>query len=179
MNIIDKFSPFFASLRDLPDYAREAMIELVLSERQGTLSVCYVTDQIVTFRKLVGVVPNSISVAETVRYAVDLESIGTDRVRIYHDGDKENNEVLHGYYLNGGAIVQKKKYKRGDNSVYIDRFDAEGNLISEDEREISGDRTLWRGPSEIADVADTIDLPWSVIYLAKVNADQSYIRICM
>ena len=177
MNIIDKFSPFFASLRNLPDYAREAMVELVISERQGNLSVCYVTNSFLVLKKLVGVLPNSISVADTVRYAVDLESIGTNKVRIYHDGDSENNEVLHGYYLNGGAITQKKKYKRTEGGVDIDRYDAQGALISADEPEVSGDRSLWRGPAQIADVADTIVSPWSVIYLAKTNADQSYIRV--
>ena len=128
-------------------------------------------------KKLVGVVPNSIAVVETNRYAVDLESIGTDMVRIYHDGNKEKNEVLHGYYLNNGAIIQKKRYKRKEGSVAIDRYDAQGNLISADENEISGDRSLWRGPAEIADAADTIGDPWVIIYLAKTNVDQSYIRV--
>lgn len=177
MSIIKTFEPFFQSLRDLPFYAHLAVTELIISKRDDVLSVCYVTEDLFTFIKLVGDVPQSIREAETTRYGVDLESIGTDKVRLYTDGDKDRNEALHGYYVRNGEIYQKKRYKRSDGSLLIDRYNASGIIISADEPERDGDRSLWTGPSEIADAAEAISGNWTVLYLEKGNAAQSYIRI--
>ena len=178
MKLIKTFEPFFQSLRDLPFQTQLAATELIITERDDVLSVCYVTDDLFTFIKLVGSVPQSIREAETERYGVDLESIGTNKVRLYTDGDSSRNEALHGYYVNNGAIYEKKRYKRSDNGLLIDRFDASGALISADEPETSGDRSIWTGPSEIADAAEAMGGSWSIVYMEKGNAPQSYIRVC-
>ena len=177
MKLIKTFEPFFQSLRDLPFWAQLAATELIITERNDVLSVCYVTDSLFDFVKLVGNVPQSIREAQTERYGVDLESIGTNKVRLYTDGDSSRDEALHGYYVNNGAIYESKRYKRSDNGLLIDRFDASGTLISADEPETSGDRSIWTGPSEIADAAEAMGGGWSVVYMEKGNAPQSYIRI--
>jgi hypothetical protein len=178
MKLIKTFEPFFQSLRDLPFWAQLAATELIITERDGVLSVCYVTDSLFDFIKLVGDVPQSIREADTERYGVDLESIGTNKVRLYTDGDSSRNEALHGYYVNNGAIYEKKRYKRNaDGGLLIDRYDASGVIISADEPETSGDRSIWTGPSEIADAAEAMGGSWSVVYMEKGNAPQSYIRI--
>lgn len=178
MKLINTFEPFFESLRNLPFWAQLAATELIITERSDILSVCYVTDDLFTFIKLVGDVPQSIREADTVRYGVDLESIGTNKVRLYTNGDSARNEALHGYYVDNGAIYETKRYKRSDNGLLIDRYDANGALISSDEPETSGDRSLWTGPSSIADAAEGIGGNWSVVYMEKTNAPQSYIRVC-
>ena len=110
MKLIKTFEPFFQSLRDLPFYATLAATELIISERDGDLSVCYVNEAFVhLYQSLVGNVPQSIREADTERYFVDLESIGTNKVRLYTDGDSERDEALHGYYVNDGRIEQKKR----------------------------------------------------------------------
>ena len=86
MKLIKTFEPFFQSLRDLPFWAQLAATELI-TERNDVLSVCYVTDSLFDFVKLVVNVPQSIREAQTERYGVDLESIGTNKVRLYTDGD--------------------------------------------------------------------------------------------
>lgn len=179
MQLIKTFEPFFQSLRDLPFYATLAATELIISERDGDLSVCYVTDDLFTFIKLVGNVPQSIREADTERYFVDLESIGTNKVRLYTDGDSDRDEALHGYYVNNGRVEQKKRYKRnGTGNILIDRYNANDQKISSDEPETQGDRSLWTGPSEIADAAEAISDTYSVVYLAKSNKPQCYIRVC-
>lgn len=177
MKLIKTFEPFFQSLRDLPFWAQLAATELIISHRDGVTSVCYVTEDLFSFIKLVGDVPQSIKEADTERYFVDLESIGTDKVRLYTEGDSERDEALRGYYVNNGAIYESKYYKRDGDGLLIDRFDASGTLISADEPETSGDRSIWTGPSEIADAAEAMGGNWSVVYLAKTDKPQSYIRV--
>lgn len=179
MQLIKTFEPFFQSLRDLPFYATLAATELVITKRDDVLSVCYVTDDLFAFIKLVGDVPQSIREADTTRYGVDLESIGSDRVRLYTDGEGGRNEALHGYYVNNGRIEQMKRYKRNDEGgLLIDRYNANNQKISGDEPEVGGDRDIWTGPPEIADAAEAMGGNFSVVYLKKSNAPQSYIRVC-
>ena len=177
MKLINTFEPFFQSLRDLPFYARLAATELIISDRDGDLSVCYVTESLFDFIKLVGDVPEHIRNAPTERYFVDLESIGTDRVRMYIESDSDNEELL-GYYVNNNRIYESKRYKRNpDGGLLIDRYNQANAKISSDEGEISGDRSLWTGPAAIADAAENMGGSWSVVYLAKTDKPQSYIRI--
>ena len=76
MKLIKTFEPFFQSLRDLPFWAQLAATELIISHRDGVTSVCYVTEDLFSFIKLVGDVPQLIREADTERYFVDLERFG-------------------------------------------------------------------------------------------------------
>jgi hypothetical protein len=175
MSWVSKFGQHSSALNQMSFLVFPSVQELVFSCRDGQLSVCVVFNSIEALTDIIGSVPNEILSASTNRYGVDLESIGSSNLRLYVDGQSDS-EMLRSYsYNSSGGLTQSKIYKRSDGEypILIDRYNASGDLISADEPEYSGDSSLWTGPAEIIDTASGHD----VIYLAKVNADQCYMRV--
>ena len=178
---IDAFVGYSAALDDMPDHIAQKTLELVWSYRAGVLSLCWVTDDLEAFIEyLGGSVPQVITNAYSRRYAVDLESIGTDKIRLYIDSPNEG-EVLIGYYFDSLAsdatAYEYKIYKRnGREGVLVDRFSPDGTLISSDEGEVMTNvETDWKGPSSLLAICK--DQPQELRILKKVSKDQSYLRI--
>lgn len=175
MNWIVNFSRHSTALSKMSFTLYPFVRELVFSYRSGELSVCVVFNDIGALQDLIGNVPTEIQSAITNRYGVDLESIGTSKLRLYCNGQSDS-EILRSYAYNGSKqLIESKIYKRstGTYPILIDRYNASGEKISSDEPEESGNSSFWTGPSEIIDTASDHD----VIYLRKVNADQCYMRI--
>ena len=175
MSFIFDFAKHSVPLAQLNFVLYPSVRELVFSCREGELSVCIVFNSIDSITDLIGDPPDVIKTSTTQRYGIDLESIGTDRQRLYVDG-QEDGEMLRGFYFDlNKNLLQLKKYKRSDGEypISIDRYDHQGNLLNSDEPEYSGDSSLWTGPSELLEDAEGYD----VIYLRKAEADQCYMRI--
>jgi hypothetical protein len=175
MSWVNKFGQHSSALNQMSFLVFPSVQELVFSCRDGELSVCVVFNSIEALTDIIGSVPSEISSASTNRYGVDLESVGTSKLRLYCDGQTDS-EMLRSYaYSASRSLIESKIYKRSDGEypILIDRYNAFNDLISADEPEYSGDSSLLTGPAEIIDTASGHD----VIYLAKVNADQCYMRV--
>jgi|TARA_R100000482_G_scaffold52588_2_gene18739 hypothetical protein len=178
-NVAQKLAHLHSSTQSLSDDVLSQTKEFVYCSRNGIDTVCLVTENLDTFTSLVGVVPDEIASATTNRYAVDLGSIGTDNVKMYIDS-ANSGEVLLGFQYNGdGELTQKKTYKRTDNGILLDRFDASSVKISENEEELICDRSGWGGDinllGQIEDIALSNEL--TVGFLKRTNSNQSYIRV--
>ena len=175
MSWVNKFGQHSSALNQMSFLVFPSVQELVFSCRDDELSVCVVFNSIDALTDIIGSVPSEISSASTIRYGVDLESVGTSNLRLYVDGQSDSEMLRSFSYNSSGGLTQSKIYKRSDGEypILIDRYNAFGDLISADEPEYSGDSSLWTGPAEIIDTASGHD----VIYLAKVNADQCYMRV--
>ena len=152
--------------------------EFIYCFRDGVESVCLVTEDKETLKSLIGDLPTEIY--DTNRYAVDLSTIGTNKVRLYLNS-KSNDEYIIGYYFsNSNAVLQKKLYKK-DNTVnsLIDRYESNGDLISENEAEVSGVKSDWGGDSSLADSLENVASQnnVSIFYSKRNGKNQNYISV--
>lgn len=178
-NIIQPFLKYSEALQGINFLIQPQILELVISYRAGALTMCVVVDDLELFKNIVPNPPAEIANAVTRRYAVDLESIGTDQQRMYIDSP-EKMEAGIGYYFDAdGNAFQRKVYKKaGMGRLTIDRYDMDGTLISAEEPEVKCTSAEWGGSSLIVDAAEEIRPKVSnVVYMKKENADQSYIRV--
>lgn len=177
------FEGFSAALDALPEHLKEATSELIWSHRDGVLSVCWVTYDLDAYIEVLGgTVPMVITNAYSSRYFVDLESLTTDKKRLYIDSPNEG-EVLIGYYFSSldpdAWPDEYKVYRRdGRDAVLIDRYSGDGSEISLSEGEVvSKSDTDWTGPPEI--LAITKNLTAHPIILKKTSKPQSYVRVTL
>jgi hypothetical protein len=133
-------SHFHKSTAALPLDVLEDIGEVIYTMRDGMFSVCVVMSKLETLVKLIGTVPDLIRDAVTKRYFVDLQSIGTDTIRLYTDAT-EPGVVIYGYYFDPSLkMLQKKNYKKvKPGELAVDRYDSNGVLISLGEPEKQGD----------------------------------------
>ena len=173
------FKGYSAALDQLSDYCRDATSELVWSCRAGDLSVCWVTEDLDVFIKVLGgSAPEVITNSQSRRYFVDLESLDADVVRLYIDSPEED-EVLIGYYFNylspGSSPTEYKLYKRlTKTALNVERYTNSGDLISI-EGEVQTGPSGWSGPSGLLEICKS--QPGSVRILKKTAKDQSYLRV--
>ena len=164
----------------LPADVLEDTTELIYTLRDGVLSVCVVVSKLETLAKIIGKVPTLIQSAVTKRYAVDLQSIGTDILRLYIDG-AEPGVVIYGYYFDPSLnMLQKKVYKKMDpGKIAIDRYNGNGVLISSDEPEAKGDRSCWLGDKDFAlrVEQEASAHGYAARYTYKEGKPQSYLRV--
>jgi hypothetical protein len=176
MSIGKAFAPYNIALGSLPETVLENITEVIFSYRDGVETVCAVTPSLEALEAMVGTVPDLIKSVSTSRYFVDLESIGTDKLRLYISSSNANVSI-EGYYFDkeGKPFVKKVYKKKGKKGLLIDYYDAEGNIIEADSPEVTASRSSWLGNPEVADAADSSD--YHVLYLKKVTKPQCYIRI--
>lgn len=175
MNWVVKFAKYSSHLSKMSFTVYPFVQELVFSCRNNQLSVCVVFTDIGALQDVIGNVPPELRSAKTNRYGVDLESVGTNKLRLYCNGQADG-EMLRSYSYNEfKQLIESKIYKRstGQYPILIDRYNASGEIVSHDEPEESGDSSFWTGPPEIISTASGHD----VIYLRKVDKDQCYMRI--
>ena len=172
------FASLHSSTSDLDTSVLDRTTSFVYCCRDGVESVTLVTNSKETLRSLVGELPEEIY--DTGRYAIDLSSIGTDKVRIYLNSQSKD-EYLVGYYLSSSnSVLEEKKYKKTDtDDILIDRYDANGDLISSNEREVLATKSDWSGSSSLADDIEAIasENNLRVQYSKKADKDQSYIIV--
>lgn len=178
------FGHLHPSTKGLSSDVLDKTTELVFSFRDGVESVCWITNDKDVFKSVAGEVPDIVYNADTDRYAVDLDSIGTSQVRMYVGSD---NGII-GYYISSsGEINQKKIYSSGNgyDPILIDRYDSEGTLISTGEKEVIADKGEWFGNKSLVDDINEIclkalydhDKTFGVTYTKKEEKNQSYIRV--
>lgn len=174
------FRGYSAALDDLNDNELDQTSELIWSCRNGELSVCWVTEDLDTFIAVLGgSAPEVATNNKSSRYAVDLESLDGDVVRIYIDSPEED-EVLIGYsfnYLSVNATpTEYKLYKRlTKTSLNVERYTPAGDLISTEGEAQTNVRSDWSGPVGLLDICEA--QPGIVRIIKKTQKDQSYLRL--
>lgn len=177
--IAQLFSGFSEGLDNLSTELKSQLKELVFSIRQNVLSVCAVFSDKEPIEKLIGFnIPKEILDLKPGKLGVDLDSIGTDRLRLYASNTDDGVEV-YGYYLKDNSIYEKKIYTEvkvpGAPYISIDRFDADGKIISENEVELIGDESYWVGSRDLIDIARENN--YRCVFFKKKEKDQCYVRI--
>jgi len=183
------FGHLHPSTKELSSDVLDKTTELVFSFRDGVESICWVTDDKDVFKSVAGEVPNIVYNANADRYAVDLDSIGTSQVRMYVGYNNTKDDISgYGYYMSStGNIVEKKVYKVASDydPILIDRYDVNGVLISENEKELIADKGEWFGDKSLVDDINEIRVKafhdyekiFGVAYTKKEEKNQSYIRV--
>lgn len=180
MSVGNDFSFVSSKLNDLSDNVRNQLTEVIHSWRDGKESVCVATESFDCLSDLLSNnVPSHVSEATTRRYFVDLESIGTDTLRLYIDGPDKEIELISFKYDTNLNLTEKKIYKRGEGVTLIDRYNASDELISSNETEFLIPKSDFLGSSKIADRMEQVanDNNYSIKFVKKGNANQSYIRV--
>jgi hypothetical protein len=154
---IDLFYAVNKNLSKLDKTTQNAIIELIFSFRDSKESVCVVFTSYEVFTNLIGNVPRKISEdyksGKSTKFYVDLESLNTNKVRLYTN-HKDSGIQLIGYYVNDGSIYETKIYHDiDDKSLYIKRYNAEMELIDDKETETIGNLSDWAGNKDIIDIA--------------------------
>lgn len=166
------------ALDALTDRQRTALVEVVFCHRIGVLSATAMFNDAEVFRVVAGHIPDKIAEANTRRYGVDLESRSAGQLRFYVDGDVPEAVLLGFTYAAMGKLAEWKRYRRDPDDKYrvlIDRYDAEGRVISVGEVERAGGPELWKGPADLPKIA--IAAGMHALFLAKEAKDQSYLRL--
>ena len=181
MNVanVDIFIGINENLDKLDRTTKDEIIQLGFSFRDSIESICVVLKSFEAFTKLVGIVPQKIiqdyESGKATRFYVDLESLNTDKVRLYTDY-KQKDVQLVGYYVDNGKICETKiYYDTGPTSTSIKRYDSEMNLISDQETESVVELTEWCGNKEIIDIALTNSL--MIKCIQKENKNQNYLLV--
>lgn len=175
INIQDKFLEYCKFLQTMSLEARLTICELIFCDRENILTTVLVFNDKQTFLSILEKYPEEFNTLESRRYYIDIDSLGTNKVRAYNS---ENDDlILTGYYLNDGIVYETKKYKRSDSrlTLNIDRYDSNGILISPNEKEIECDIAEWTGPQELIDIAQSNDMFINV--MKKIDKNQTYLRL--
>ena len=180
MSVGTNLAHFHKSTAALPADVLEDIGEVIYTVRSGVFSVCVVMSKLETLARLIGTVPDLIQAATTKRYFVDLQSIGTDTLRLYTDAP-EPDVVIYGYYFYPPhEMLQKKVYKKvGPGKLAIDRYNGNGVLFSANEPESQGDSSCWLGARDFADRVEreASTHGYAVRYTYKEGKPQSYLRV--
>jgi hypothetical protein len=177
---VDAFKGYSAALDQLPDHYLSATSELVWSYRAGGVTLCWVTEDLTAFTEVLGgTVPEVLTLTESSRYAVDLESLGSDKIRLYINSPNDG-EVLLGYYFSSlehdAAPYEYKVYTAvSKTEVSVSRYTGSGDLISNEGEVQTNVPADWGGPKELLDLCKS--QPGSVRILKKTAKDQSYLRV--
>lgn len=176
---VDIFNDINENLSKLDSITKSSIFELIFSIRDSVETVCVVFKSFDVFSKLVGTVPEKIirdyESGKATKFYVDLESLNTDKVRLYTNY-KETDIQLMGYYVNNSQIYETKIYRDISNTgVIIERYDSEMNLIDDQETEDITTLTAWTGNKEIIDIALKNSL--RIVCIKKSIKDQNYLLV--
>ena len=178
---LSRYQGYSQAFDSLPQYAKEATDALVWSWRNGKLSLAWVTRDLDIFIEVCGgQVPDLI--ADQTLYCVDLESLSSSPIRLYSDFPSDPRVDVKGYYFESLAPsakpTQSKSYKKTSTEgvMLIDRYGADKQLISADEKEVMGDDpSIWGGPKQLLDIVMSGPDNWWLF--RKQSKNQSYIRV--
>ena len=172
--LCDQFSGFSPKLDALPTPLKKNIKELVFCQRQDCFSVTAITRDFKTFQKIIKYIPEGFE-TESNRFGVDMESLDTDKVRLYHSLSKSAPSSLYGIYWNPSqGIYEEKDYIRDHDGLIIKRK-INGVLTGMEEGEVECSIDEWTGPKEIVDVINMFDI--NTIALKKTHANQTYLRV--
>lgn len=188
--VAEDFSFLSPALSNLSSDLKKQIVEVIYCWRKGVESVNVVTESLDCLSALLnGDVPTEMSegkmYAHYPRYAVDLESIGTDKLRLLRDDASRDDISGVGFKFDSNMnLIEREDYwrdKTGDQpGVLVDRYDASNNLIySKVPRSVGVTKSDFLGSSELADKVEQIanEKNYMVIFANKVDGSQSYIKI--
>ena len=195
MNYAELFKGFFPDLDRALDIVPADRVKLIgFNRRENEHSVSFVmmhglpSDR-VFFENLIGFnLPDDFYETPTGQVGVlcvDLSSIGTNMIRIYHNCPQNNPKNIEdewveniGYYLDENKkVIGKKKYIRSwkDRCYYIDYYDENDNLVRSREVENEGIAEDWNGNFEILNICKENNIPY--IFSKKNGKDQGYLIV--
>lgn len=170
------FQSVSSRLDGLTEEQKEGLCGLVWSSRSPVQSVAAMTHDRDVLLSITNGIGSQIPTGHL--YAVDLESLGTEKIRIYVDPRKKHDDpiILLGYYFNSeGAFYEYKEYRPVGDSLTIDRFDATKKLIAKDEPEHPATEDDWTGPPQLLQTAKESGLFYSLF--KKGLKDQTYLCV--
>lgn len=176
--LVNAYENYFLSIKNLPVELKENTIEFVFAYRKGIETVTLVTENPYIISKsfnLASCLPEEFY-EKTKKYAIDIESASSNKVRVYKTLNSQH-EIGKGYYIVDNTVVETKIYKKTEQRglILIDRYDAEGNIISKNEAEVRANADEWKGSLLVPSVA--ADNNFYVNYLKKQDKDQCYARV--
>lgn len=174
-----EFKKYSKALNLLSDDIISNLCSIVFSKRENILSIGVITKDADTFKKILkGVtLPTDFLSGNFIKLGTDLESIDSDKIRIYKMFPKSYDVRIEGFYINkSGEVLEKKIYKNfSKHELHIDRYDASGNLVSENEVEKDCSEEDWTGPLEI--VKEAKQNNYDINFLKKASKNQTYFVI--
>jgi hypothetical protein len=176
----DVFFGFSNDLDSLSDENKSRIEELIFFYENNNFSVITVFNTVDPVENLINFsLPDKIIPPHSDGFGLDLSTIKTDMIKVYIYWPNNEGIAVCLYYLNrNGDVYQKEVYKdNGDVGVLIDRYDGDGNIISENEAIIACTIESWKGPdpTEIIDSAQSHG--YTSIFMRKLDKDHYYLRI--
>lgn len=176
---VEHFYEINDSLIGLSDQVKNSVIELGFSIRESGESICLVLNSFDAFSTLVENVPEKIHndylEKKSTKFYVELESLNTDKVRLYTNYLGGGIDLM-GYYSNDGVIYETKVYRFVDrNTSNIERYDSDLNLIDNREFDNLVDLDEWTGSRKIIDIS--IENNYSVSCIKKTPKNQVYLLV--
>lgn len=174
--LAETFAGYFPRLDALTPSQKEKLTGLVFCNRDGQDSVTIVTNDLACISSIVGSSAAAHLEDGAKKYGVDLESVGTDALRLYADYRQQGVELV-GYYINAnGSVAQTKTYNKISSAqTAIERRDASGDLLGAEDGEVKCERSDWTGPPALADKAEASGMThW---YTRKTNKAQTYLVV--
>ena len=174
-----EFKGYSTDFDNIDDEIRSNLSGIIFANRATDLTVVVGTCDKTTFNKICKNIslPDEVFLYPSVKWAVDLESLNSDKIRLYCSLHRSSDVRLYGYYINSdGKILEKKIYKVGlPGELLIHRYDSADNLISiEHEKECT--ETEWTGPTSLLDhVKNSKD--YECNFMKKVEKNQTYLVI--
>ena len=188
-SVAEDFSFLSPALDNLPTNIKNQLAEIVYCWRDGVESVIVVTESLDCFQTLLkDNVPTEMLEAKVYsrypRYGVDLESIGTDNVRMYTDDEQRADISAISYKFNSdGNLTEKKDFWRhrvGDQkNALIDTYDASNNLTFFKRPLTVLTKSDFLGSSELVDKIEQVanTKRYSLAFFNIASSNHSYIRI--
>ena len=188
-SVAEDFSFLTPALNNLSSDIKKQLMGVIHCCSDGVESVTVLTENLECLSTLLnGNVPTEISEGKTYvtpRYGVDLESIGTEELKLYRDDAERDDISAIGYKFNSnGDLIEREDYwrdKTGDQpGILVDRYDASNNLIlSKAPRSVVVTKNDFLGNSELADKVEQIasEKNYIVVFANEIGGKESYIRI--
>lgn len=116
---------------------------------------------------------------------VDLESVGTTKLRVYknqpdknpRNGDDWWENIAYYIDTNTGKTLGTKHYLRSekDQCYYIDYYNEKDEVVATRQREIAATKDDWKGSEELYSIIQEEHFPH--VFARKVNKDQAYLAV--
>jgi len=174
---VNLFAGHSAALDALTDDQKEGIYSIIWSYRTGEASAAVYTYDRDILLSITGGIGSDMPQGSL--YAVDLESIGTDKIRIYVDPreDHTDNNVGIGYYYTpSGEVTEYKEYFKNYQTAMltIKRYKADGTPIST-ETEVPATASHWKGSQALLQIAKDNEIP--TVFWRKSSKDQCYMVV--
>ena len=174
---VNLFAGHSTALDALTDGQKNRIHSIIWSYRSGEASAAVYTYDRETLLSITGGIGSDMPQGSL--YAVDLESLRSDKLRIYVDPreDHTDNKVGIGYYYTpSGTVTEYKEYFKDYQTAVltIKRYKADGTPISS-ETEVPATVSDWKGSQALLQIVNDNQIP--TVYWRKSSKDQCYMVV--